>query len=524
MLGVTSAIANSDWRKQSPIPGPGNRIVATVVTPDGTRAATVTDDGYVTLWDVKHRKRLRTKHLPRGTPHHLAIRDQGDAIAIAYQNADAVIWWCDGSDKLVLPNVRARLVAFAHQKRLLVTADRGSTLQAWDIDTGTARFTQQHRIVNYQTDRLGVIASDDAAIAYNIQGNFFNGTGIDLTNGDIIEIEGGYSPDVDYKQPLITRQGELFIERFNTSKITYRRRFIQSFTAQGSRDEFAPSMIAERPNGYQVEPAYAPVLSHHVIVGIMAGNTTGDLVLYRRTQPGDWIKHPAPWLIIPAVLLLASVWIRRRQVLADSPRPVPTPADAALPLPRATVIAGWLTVAFGVYSLAQMIYDMTTGACMLNVGVLGILAGYKIVKHKRNGWRVFAVVLAWTGVAATALLFGVSSFGQGPFELSLGPVVHLLPKWTEVLLTGAMLGVSVFMFVALTHPLAVRICKAASTDDATKQARRFAELTRCPTCGYDTTQTVIDNLYACPECGREFEYTEEERDKVIAHRRDEPAG
>ena len=167
LLGGTLAYANADWHKQSPIPGPGNQVVATAVTPDGTRAATVTNDGHITLWDLNTRKLIRSKHLPQGTPHHLAIRNQADAIAVAYEDADAVIWWCDGSDKLVLPDVRARLVAFANQKRLLAVAQQDGTGSSWQIDSGLLNNRVDMQSGTMDGPYFTVLPGDEGAITFD---------------------------------------------------------------------------------------------------------------------------------------------------------------------------------------------------------------------------------------------------------------------------------------------------------------------------------------------------------------------
>lgn len=174
----TLAYAAADWRKQWPVRGPGNQVVATAVTPDGTRAATVTEDGHISLWDLKSRKLLRSKHLPEGKPIHLAIRNQGDAIDVAYENADALIWWCDGSDKVVRPRVDARLVAFAHQKRLLAVGDEKYAGSGWDIDTGDDALGYEMDTFPITGAQLFIFPNDRAAFSHH--GHLQTGHGFSL--------------------------------------------------------------------------------------------------------------------------------------------------------------------------------------------------------------------------------------------------------------------------------------------------------------------------------------------------------
>lgn len=194
------------------------------------------------------------------------------------------------------------------------------------------------------------------------------------------------------------------------------------------------------------------------------------------------------------------------------------PSDAGLDLPRSTIVAGWIMAGIGVLSIGGFIYGLFVGACMINLAVLELPAGLAIVRKKRNGWRKFAAFCAWLTMAGGALMLGATLIGKQPLEFNVGSSISYLPIWVGVLFSLAMLGLGVFLFLALTHPLAHRICIAASSPDATRREQRIADLTHCQSCKHNTTQTVIDGLYDCPECGKSIRYNETEQAWVREHR------
>lgn len=538
LLGGVIGLASADWRQQSPVRGPGGTVLATAVTPDGRRAATVTDDGHISLWDLNSRKLIRSKHLPDGKPIHLAIRDQGDAIAVAYEDADAVIWWCDGSDKVLTPNVRARLVAFAHQKRLLITVSSSTNYGAsWDIDDGTQVGDSTWTGTQLPMAFLTVLPSDNGAIVHDTN-LVFNSRGFAL-EGEI-EVYPSSSSGMSTSPEELTvghSNEKIMLQWFDGSGMWFtgipRGAGAQAFKEQGSATTRAPVFLrnllnqpgasyqSKLVNGFVVgghlEPAndYAPLqYQGNTLESFLTGNTTGDLILYNRVQPNDWIKHPVTWLIIPAFVLYAVVLLRRRwERLENRPPPI-DPADAMLTLPLTTRIAAWMTIFFGVLALIDMIYGVFTGNFTLRIDALAVLAGWRILQ-RRNGWRKFVVFLTWISLLVSAVLVGALVIGRMPMEYTLGAQSGVLPIWAGTLVSLVMLGLSLFVILALTNPRAVQICKAATSPGVSLRERRLAEMKRCTNCGYNTTQTVIDHRRECPECGKHVWYDQQERQWLI---------
>lgn len=528
LVSGTLAYAAADWRKQRPVRGPGGTVVATAVTPDGSRAGTVTADGHISLWDLPNRKLIRTTHLPEGKPIHLAIRNQGDAIAVAYENSDAVIWWCDGSDKVVRPSVDAKLVAFAHQKRILVTANM--QIDTWDSHTGKHINGGPNKFTSVWYSVLRVLPSDNGAVVFTSDTVLSGSAGIPLNKPGRIDVEGSSRHNLLSDTVLKTLEGEVLTQQFDTAQITFKITDPNNqplITEQGKTDIFQPVCVFNRPprstgggwfsvQSYEATQRYKPVFSNQKLSDIITGNNAGDLIIHRRAQANDWIKHPAAWLVLPGFFLLGLVMLKRRWHRLEQPALAIDPVDASLDLPRQTIVAAWIMVIIGVLAVGDMIYGLFVDGFTLRIDALAILAGIRI-RQRRNGWRKFAAFIAWLTMAGGALMLGAILIGQQLLEFSVGTHAQFLPIWLGSLFSLAFLGLGIFLFLALTNPRAQRICAAASSREITLRDQRLTDLTRCPSCGYNTTQTVLDGRRDCPECGMHIRYSPTEQGWVREH-------
>lgn len=512
-LGGTLAYANADWHKQPPIPGPGNQVVATAVTPDATHAATVTDDGHISLWDLNLRKLIRSKHLPQGTPHRLAIRNQADAIAVAYEDADAVIWWCDGSNKLVLPDVRARLVAFAHKKKILAVGQWDGWGSSWKIEDGALVNQVDIQLGRIDGPFLAVLPKDDGAITFN--------NGILGANGFMLEIDAsinaggmGFISNASQEPELIHNGDHVEVHYLDSSGVTlsayevskgstrlpYANHFYLAATSKGNTN----GSIGLNP-WYSV--AVATIGPGQATV-IVAGNSSGDLIIYRRTQSNDWLYHPTAWLLV----IFGAAFIAQIIKISRNKKPHPNPEDALLPLPTSTRIAAYMIAVLGGLMIVGMIAGLFFGGFNLNLMLLLLPAGIFMLKRKSNGWRKCGVFFIWAVLVVGGITLGTSLLAGQPLEFELGRTQHFAPVWVGVAMGTIITLIGVFGWHALTDPRAKRICAAASyaSQYSLLEMRRNA-LMACPDCGYDTRQTVRDGFFECPECGRPIGYTDEDR-------------
>jgi len=119
--------------------GKGRELETVAFSPDGTHLACRAAGGAVTLWDVAERTLLRTMH-PAG-----AARQEG---GLAFLDADRLAapdgrsglgMWRVPSGRVgaaVVPPGHARVAAFSRAAGRVATADRGSRIRLWDVDSG----------------------------------------------------------------------------------------------------------------------------------------------------------------------------------------------------------------------------------------------------------------------------------------------------------------------------------------------------------------------------------------------------
>ena len=73
-------------------------------------------------------------------------------------------------------------------------------------------------------------------------------------------------------------------------------------------------------------------------------------------------------------------------------------------IPLSLKIVAWLFIIGGISAVIEILISLAHGRINFNFGVLGIPAGFGILKLSR-GWRVCGLVLLWFGLIITPIIF-----------------------------------------------------------------------------------------------------------------------
>jgi hypothetical protein len=121
-------------------------------------------------------------------------------------------------------------------------------------------------------------------------------------------------------------------------------------------------------------------------------------------------------------------------------------------IPTSLKIVAFLFILSGIFSLIEVLVDLTQSHLSINLGVLALFIGPGLLRLSR-GWRTCALVFLWIamiGIPIVALIFMTAS-GLLDFNL-FGQKVGDAPKGLGLVLLALMFALTVWQYRVLTRP------------------------------------------------------------------------
>lgn len=154
-------------------------------------------------------------------------------------------------------------------------------------------------------------------------------------------------------------------------------------------------------------------------------------------------------------------------------------SDPSMAIPRQVIAIAWLFIAFGILSLAHMVWHALHMKVFFDFSVLGIFIGRGLLRRS-NGWRQFAVaihLLLTTLLALGAAIFSITqSGGRASVAIGTSSINGITAYVVVLMFCIGLLALNVWSAYWLLKPRVLRLFLPERTTSESEKSRIAAAL------------------------------------------------